>query len=127
MTTDASSAQSAAPVRAVAYVRVSQARNGMISPELQMRAIEDYCRRRRYLIIETLQDLDLSGRIWRHRQMDRAIAMIEHGDAQAIVVWRWSGVTRNRLDWALAVDRVEGAGGLLESATEGFDTTTSTA
>ena len=44
--------------------------------------------------------------------------MIEHGQADAIVVWRWSRVSRNRLDWAVAVDRVEAAGGALESATE---------
>ncbi|WP_448620058.1 recombinase family protein [Geodermatophilus sp. URMC 65] len=125
MATDASPAQPN-PIRAVAYVRVSQARDGTISPELQLRAIEEHCRQRGYLVTETLQDLDLSGRFWPHRQMERAITMIEHGQADAIVVWRWSRVSRNRLDWALAVDRVEAAGGALESATEGFDTTTST-
>ena len=83
MATDASPVQPD-PVRAVAYVRVSQARDGTISPELQLRAIEEYCRQRGYLITETLQDLDLSGRFWRHRQMERAITMIEHGQAEAI-------------------------------------------
>jgi DNA invertase Pin-like site-specific DNA recombinase len=125
MATDASPLQPN-PIRAVAYVRVSQARDGTISPDLQLRAIEDYCRRRGYHVTETLQDLDLSGRFWRRRQMERAITMIEHGQADAIVVWRWSRVSRNHLDRAVAVDRVEAAGGALESATEGFDTTTST-
>jgi DNA invertase Pin-like site-specific DNA recombinase len=114
------------PIRAVAYIRVSQARDGMISPELQLRAIEQYCERRGYQITETLQDLDLSGRIWRHRQMEKAITRIEQDEADTIVVWRWSRISRNRLDWAVAVDRVEAAGGELESATEGFDTSTST-
>lgn len=41
-----------------------------------------------------------------------------------MVVWRWSRVSRNRLDWAMAVERVESAGGTLESATEGFDVST---
>lgn len=119
-------AGSPSPVRAVAYVRVSQARQGMVSPELQLRAITDYCQRRGYQITETLQDLDLSGRFWRLRQVERAIGMVEADEADVIVVWRWSRVSRNRLDWAIAVDRVEAAGGRLESATEGFDTTTST-
>lgn len=126
MAPDASPVRPPLAKRAVAYVRVSQARDGMISPELQLRAIEEYCRRRGYLITETLQDLDLSGRIWRNRQMEAAIGRIERGEAEAIVVWRWSRVSRNRLDWAVAVDRVETAGGALESATEGFDTSTST-
>jgi site-specific DNA recombinase len=52
--------------------------------------------------------------------------MLEAHQADVLVVWRWSRVTRNRLDWALAVARVEAAGGRLESATEGFDTSTAT-
>lgn len=116
----------AAPsIRAVAYIRVSQTHEGMISPELQMEAISDHCARRGFQVVETLQDLDRTGRLWRHRQVDHAVAMIERGDADVIVVWRWSRVSRNRLDWAVAVDRVEAAGGRLESATEAFDTSTS--
>ena len=68
MAIDASPVQTAVRgTRAVAYVRVSQARDEGISPELQLRAITDYCRRRGYQVTETLQDLDLTGRIWRHR------------------------------------------------------------
>lgn len=45
MTVDAF-ADGSSPARAVAYVRGSQAREGMVSPELQLSAIADYCRRR---------------------------------------------------------------------------------
>jgi DNA invertase Pin-like site-specific DNA recombinase len=114
------------PQRAVAYVRVSMARTGMISPELQMAAINEYCRRLKYQIVEVMEDLDLSGRFWRRRQVDAAISLIEDGDAEVIVVWRWSRVSRDRLDWAVALGRVESAGGRLESATEHFDVTTAT-
>lgn len=114
------------PPRAIAYIRVSTAREDMVSPELQMTAIEDHCARMGYRLIETIQDLDLSGRFWNRRQVDRAIGMIESGDADALVVWKWSRVSRNRLDWAVAVDRVESAGGRLDSATEAIDTSTST-
>jgi hypothetical protein len=119
-------ADAAVAPRAVAYIRVSMAREGMISPELQMAAISEHCKRRGYRIVEVLEDLDLSGRFWRRRQVDAAICMLEDGEAEAIVVWRWSRVARNRLDWAVAVDRVEAAGGTLESATEPFDVSTST-
>jgi hypothetical protein len=41
------------------------------------------------------------------------------------VLWKWSRLSRSRLDWAVAVDKVESAGGRIESATEPLDTTTS--
>ncbi|MFW3171151.1 recombinase family protein [Geodermatophilus sp. CPCC 206100] len=116
----------ATAVRAVAYIRVSKAHDDTISPDLQLRSIKDHCERHGYVLTEKLQDLDLSGRIWKHRQMERAIRMIEDDQADVIVVWRWSRVSRNRLDWAVAVDRVEAIGGQLESATEAFDVSTST-
>ena len=124
--TSSSPDRTPAPLRAVAYVRVSMTRHGMISPELQMQAITEYCARRGHTIVAALQDLDLSGRFWQRRQVEQAISMIETDQADVLVVWRWSRVTRNRLDWAVAVDRVEAAGGRLESATEGFDATTTT-
>lgn len=111
--------------RAVAYVRVSQERDGMISPELQLTSIQSHCERFGYEIVETLQDLDLSGRFWKRRQVEQAVKMIEAKEAEVIVVWKISRVARNRTDWAIAVDRVEGVGGRLESSTEPMDTTTS--
>jgi site-specific DNA recombinase len=114
------------PLRVVAYIRVSQEREEMISPELQMVAITNYCARAGYIIVATLTDLDLTGRFWQRRQVEQAVAMIESGAADVLVVWKWSRLARNRLDWAVAVDRIETAGGRLESATEPADTATST-
>jgi len=112
-------------VRAVAYVRVSKERDGMISPELQLAAIERHCEQHGYQIVDTLTDLDLSGQFWKRRQVEQAVGMIEAGTADVLVVWKLSRVARNRKDWIIAVDRVEGVGGRLESATEPMDTTTS--
>lgn len=111
--------------RAVAYVRVSQERDGMISPELQLNSIQTHCERMGYDIVQTLEDLDLSGRFWKRRQVEQAVKMIEDKKADVLVVWKISRVARNRMDWAIAVDRVEGIGGRLESSTEPLDTTTS--
>lgn len=97
----------------------------MISPELQLSSIQSHCERFGYDVVETLQDLDLSGRFWKRRQMEQAVKMIEAKEAEVIVVWKISRVARNRTDWAIAVDRVEGVGGRLESSTEPMDTTTS--
>src|SRR6266702_7772467 len=116
----------AGPLWVVAYIRVSQEREEMISTELQMIAITNYCARAGYVIVATLTDLDLTGRFWQRRQVEQAVAMIESDAADVLVVWEWSRLARNRLDWAIAVDRIETAGGRLESATEPADTATST-
>jgi DNA invertase Pin-like site-specific DNA recombinase len=116
------------PPRAVAYVRVSDEGgrgDNLMSPQIQLSAIRDYCQRRGYELTTVLEDIDRSGRFWQRRKIEAAVGMIEAGDADLIVVWKVSRVARNRLDWAVAVDRVEGAGGQLESATEPNDTATS--
>ena len=111
--------------RAIAYVRVSKERDDMISPELQLTAIKDHCHRHGYELTDVIEDLDMSGRFWKRRHMEQAVAMIEQRQAEVIVVWKQSRVSRNRLDWNIAVDRIESAGGRLESATEPIDTSTS--
>ena len=115
------------PPRAVAYVRVSDEGGrgeDLMSPQIQLAAIRDHCQRRGYEIVRVLEDLDLSGRFWRRRQVETAVKMIEDREAEIVCVWKVSRVARHRLDWAIAVDRVEKAGGQLESATEPIDTTT---
>lgn len=97
----------------------------MVSPEIQLNSIQAHCDRLGYAVVATLEDLDLSGRFWKRRQVEQAIAMIENKQADVLVVWKISRVSRNRMDWAIAVDRVESIGGRLESATEPMDTTTS--
>lgn len=111
--------------RAIAYIRVSTEREEMISPELQLNAIQTHCAKFGYDIIEVVEDLDLSGRFWKRRKVEQVIASMERREAEVMVVWKISRVSRNRKDWAIAVDRVESVGGRMESATEPMDTTTS--
>lgn len=112
--------------RAVGYVRVSMERDDMTSPELQETAIRDHCSRRGYQLVEVLVDVGMTGQLWRRRKIEQAVQQVEAGQVDVIVVWKVSRVSRNRRDWAIAVDRVEGAGGRVESATEQLDGTTST-
>lgn len=117
------------PERALALIRVSKEREGMISPELQDTAIGDYCARTGLQIVERLEGLDESGSRAKSRwwaKLDAAIGMVEDGSIDVIVVWKFSRAARNRLRWAVALDRVEAAGGRLESATEPVDASTST-
>lgn len=100
----------------------------MISPETQVVAITEYCRTRGYHLVDVVEGIDQSGSQKRSAwwpTLDRSVAAVEAGEYDGIVVWKFSRTARHRLRWAVALDRVESAGGVLESATEQFDTTTS--
>lgn len=101
----------------------------MVSPEVQRVAISDYCTARGYSIVDWLEGLDESGSRTRSAwwaRLDQGVEMVEAGAVDVVVVWKFSRTARHRLKWAVALDRVESAGGRLESATEQVDTTTST-
>lgn len=120
------------PLSGVGLVRVSKvgARgDDLLSPDLQRHAIETYAAGRGIEVIQWIEALDESGSQARSpwwRRLDQAVSMVESGQVQAILVWKFSRAARQRLKWAVAIDRVEVAGGVLESATEQLDTTTST-
>lgn len=117
------------PLRALGMVRVSKERDGMMAPEVQRVAIADYAASRGYEVTGWLEGLDESGSraksAWWPR-LDQAVSEVESGQYDVILVWKFSRTARHRLRWAVAIDRVEEAGGRLESATEQVDTTTST-
>lgn len=101
----------------------------MISPEVQRAAITDAAARRGYDVTDWMEGLDESGSQKRSAwwpRLDQAVAAVEAGDYDVVLVWKFSRVARHRLRWAVAIDRVEEAGGRIESATEDVDTTTST-
>ena len=112
-------------IPAIGYIRVSTAREEMISPEIQRAAIEDWARRNGRRIIEWIIDLDKSGRTFK-RRVQEAIQRIRDGIAKEIVVWKFSRFGRIRLGWAVHLDLVESAGGSLISATEDVDARTAT-
>lgn len=111
------------PPRAVLYLRQSTYREESISLELQETAARDHCARMGYQVVEVLADPGISGRTWKRPAVQRAMAMLEEHAVDVVVLWRWSRLSRNRKDWALAADRADVAGGRIESATEPNDGT----
>ncbi|MFE2407010.1 recombinase family protein [Kitasatospora sp. NPDC059408] len=111
------------PIPAIGYIRVSMAREEMISPELQRTSIETWARRNNRRIVEWVEDLDATGRNFK-RKIIRAISYIETGAAKEIAVWKYSRFGRNRHGNINNLERVERAGGQLESATEQVDART---
>lgn len=112
--------------RAVLYLRQSVARDDSVSLELQETAGRDHCARHGYDVLTVIADPGVSGRTFQRAGVTRVMDMIEAGQADVIVLWKWSRLSRSRRDWAVAADRVDIAGGRIESATEPVDVTTST-
>lgn len=112
--------------RAVLYLRQSVSREESISLELQETAGRTHAEQHGYDVVAVESDPGISGRTWKRPAVQRVMTMIEAGQADVIVLWKWSRLSRSRLDWAVAADRVEVAGGRIESATEPLDVSTST-
>lgn len=101
----------------------------LLSPDLQRTAIEAYAESRGMVMAEWVEALDESGSQTRSpwwRRLDQAVQRVEDREFDAILVWKFARAARHRRQWAVALDRVETAGGVLESATEQLDTRTST-
>lgn len=121
------------PQRAVGMIRVSKVgardQSELLSPTLQRTAIEDYAAQRGMVVVEWVEAVDESGSSRRSpwwQRLDTVVEQIEAGERDAVLVWKFSRAARWRRAWAVALDRIEQAGGVLESATEQLDTRTST-
>ncbi|MBF4549707.1 recombinase family protein [Pseudoclavibacter sp. VKM Ac-2888] len=107
--------------RAVLYLRQSTHREESISLEVQESAARAYCSKHGYDVVAVEADPGISGRTWKRPAVQRVMSLIETREADVIVLWRWSRLSRSRLDWAVAADRCDMAGGRIESATEPND------
>ncbi len=106
---------------AVAYVRVSQAREVMISPEIQRDAVSRWAERDAVDVVEVVEDLDLSGRSFAKRKIMAIIDRVEAGEVATVVVYNWSRFGRNTVEALVNIARIEEAGGRVVSATEPVD------
>src|SRR5262249_10769464 len=111
-------------IPALAYVRVSKEREDMISPDLQLRAINAFAEREGFAVVEVIEDLDLSGTEFDNRSVGRAVDGIRSGAWRAVLLWKWSRWGRN-LELSLTyLGLVEEAGGVVRAATEDIDAST---
>jgi site-specific DNA recombinase len=113
----------------IGLVRVSKERNVMLSPDIQVTAIEYHAAGNNMIVVDYLYGMDQSGsrknsRWW--KTLDEAIGLVENGTVDGVLVWKFSRVARDRMKWAVALERIKVAGGHLVSATEAMDLTTST-
>jgi DNA invertase Pin-like site-specific DNA recombinase len=103
--------------RAVGIVRVSRvgARNGeqFVSPDEQAERIKAACASSGLDLVETLQELDVSGgaAIANRPGLSRAIELIEAKEAEVVVVAYFDRLARSLKVQAEVLERVERAGG----------------
>jgi len=112
--------------RAALYLRQSTFKEESISLELQERACRDYAVGQGYDVVAVESDPGISGRTWKRPGIAKVMELVEAREADIIILWKWSRLSRSRLDWAVAADKVETYGGRIESATEQVDVSTST-
>ena len=104
------------------YLRQSRARDDSISLEIQEAECRAHCARRGYDVGRVVVDEGVSGyRDWRERPN---FGQLLDGDAEVLVVYRWSRLSRRRLDQAQLIDTLERAGKRVESAVEPVDPST---
>ena len=102
--------------RAVGIVRVSRlAGEDPVSPSEQRQRIEAACERGGFKLLDTLEELDVSGgsALATRPQLSNAIALIEAGDAEVIVVAYFDRLVRSLAVQREILERVEAAGGAI--------------
>lgn len=114
------------PKRAIIYVRVSRYRDKdeKISPELQIEACTTLAEREGMVIVDVLQDLNLSGKYFAKRQIEQIIQRVAEA-RRVVLVWRWSRFGRDATLSSYNIKRVERAGGEIRAAKEDIDTSSS--
>lgn len=111
--------------RAIIYIRVSTARLDMVSPEQQFKVCSDFAVSNDFTVVgDPVQDIDISGRSFDKRQVNKMIERIRAGEAGTILVWQYSRWARNAGLGMAYLKLLEQAGGQLIAVTEAADTKT---
>jgi DNA invertase Pin-like site-specific DNA recombinase len=116
-------------MRFIGYVRVSRVagREGdsFISPTVQREKIEQYLASQNHTLVDWAEDLDQPGSKYERPAFQRALEAVEAGEADGIAVAAIDRFARSVPDAAVALRRLEQAGGALISVRDTLDTTTS--
>lgn len=112
-------------VRALVYTRQSTHRDESISHELQEQSCRTYAAQQGYEVVSVLNERGKSGTsVAKREEFKTALQMMKDGQAEVMLVWRWSRFARNTLDGLTTLKMVEEeAGGRVECSTETIDRT----
>jgi DNA invertase Pin-like site-specific DNA recombinase len=110
------------------YVRVSRVagRGGdtFISPTVQRERLEAWCHAHGHELARVNEELDVSGAATVRPAFEQALARVEAGDTDGVIVAKLDRFARSQRQALDALDRIEQAGGVLVSVEDSFDTST---
>lgn len=97
-------------------------------PEVQLRELIEWCKRKGYKVVAQYVDRGLSGKIAARPELLRLFTDIERGrrDVDVVLVWKLTRFGRSVVDLVSNVNRLKAAGVSFRSHSEGFDLRTST-
>jgi DNA invertase Pin-like site-specific DNA recombinase len=108
-------------MKAFGYVRLSRLDSDTTSPERQRQVVADLCKVRGWELVETFEDLDVSGGKESRRGLDEMIARL--ADVDAIVVWKLDRLARSLPHLLKLADMFEQAKVALVTSDGEVDTT----
>lgn len=122
----ATEAPSGASARVVAYTRVSTSEQADSGAGLgaQRSAIDATAAARGWEIVARFEDGGISGSTLDRPGLNEALAMVERGDADALVVAKLDRLSRSLMDFAGLMERARKRGWSLVALDLGVDTTT---
>jgi DNA invertase Pin-like site-specific DNA recombinase len=112
-------------MRTAIYARVSMANNGQ-SPEMQIRELREYCKRRGWKITHEFVDVGVSGLKESRPQLDQLIAEAYRRRFDAVVCWRFDRFARSVSHLLRALETFKALGIEFVSLSEQVDTSTPT-
>ena len=111
-------------IRAALYARVSTT-NGQ-DPEMQVRELREYCRRRGWAVVREYVDVGISGTKAKRPELDRLMADAQRRRLDAVVVWRFDRFARSVSHLLRALETFRALGVEFVSLSEQMDTSTPT-
>jgi DNA invertase Pin-like site-specific DNA recombinase len=113
-----------------AYIRVSSVRGRsgetFISPDVQEDRIRSWATANGHEVIAAHRELDESGGKMDRPLLNEAMARIDSGETQGLVVYRLDRFGRTLVGSLDLIDRIRNAGALFASVSDSFDITTET-
>ena len=111
--------------RVALYARVSTANNGQ-SPEMQLRELHEYCKRRDWPLSGEYVDVGISGSREKRPELDKLMADAHRRRFDAVVVWKFDRFARSVSHLLRALETFKALGIELVSLSEQVDTSTPT-
>lgn len=111
-------------MKAIGYTRVStsdQANEG-ISLEAQAAKIRAYCELNDLELLHIFEDAGKTGKNMNREALQKALGMIEAGEASALVVYKLDRLSRKTRDTLELIEQIENADAAFHSITEKVDT-----